>query len=323
MIYEPVASPDGSAIVEDQDMDELMCQSNGFGRRALSRDVALRQVGLVVHPTRALDRALGELGVWASAHGLMVGQVPVPGQTRQVADPVAAAACDLLLAIGGDGTVLSALHAAAPTSRPVLAIACGSLGVLTSVSVERIAWALDEIATGRWTPAAMAALDVTWGSTQTAVAINDVAVIRGGPGQIMVSVAVDDVLYAELSGDGVVAATALGSSAYTMAAGGPVLAPGADGMAVTPLSAHGGFCPPLVAGPGSRVTLKVQPGHGGVRCELDGRPSPVEGDVLTIQHRRNYATLITLDGDEPRLTRLRRRGLVRDSPRALARGVPR
>jgi NAD+ kinase len=308
--------------VEDEDTDALTYQSDGCGRRPRSCDVALRHVGLVVHPTRALETALGELGAWASAHGLMVGQVQVSGQTRQVADPVAADDCDLLLALGGDGTVLSALHAAAPTSRPVLAVACGSLGVLTSVSVERIAWALDEVATGRWTPVAIAGLDVTWGEAQTAVAINDVAVIRGGSGQIMVSVALDDVLYAELSGDGVVAATALGSSAYTMAAGGPLLAPGADGMAVTPLSAHGGSCPPLVAGPGSRVTLRVQPGHGGLRCELDGRPSPIEGHLLTIQHRRDYATFVTLDGDEPQLTRLRRRGLVRDSPRALARGGP-
>jgi NAD+ kinase len=220
--------------------------------------------------------AFGELGAWASAHGVMVGQVPVPGQRRRVADRVAAGACDLLLAFGGDGTVLSALHAGAPTSRPVLAVACGSLGVLTSVSVERIAWALDEVAAGRWTPVAIAGLDVTWGEARTAVAINDVAVIRGGAGQIMVSVALDDVLYAELSGDGVVVATALGSSAYTMAAGGPLLAPGADGM--------------------------------------------VDGHLLTIQHREDYATFVTLDADEPRLTRLRRRGLVRDSPRVVVRG---
>jgi NAD+ kinase len=320
VVTEPVCAADGLAIVEDEDIAEPSCQSGGSGRRAPLRDVALRQVGLVVHPTRALDGALGEVGAWASAHGLMVGQVPVAGQTRQVADPIAAAACDLLLGIGGDGTALSALHAGAPTSRPVLGIACGSIGVLTSVSVEQIAWALDEFATGRWTPVAIAALDVAWGAGQTAVAINDVTVIRDGTGQITVSIAVDDVLYAELAGDGVVVATALGSSAYTMAAGGPLLAPGVDGMAVTPLSAHGGSCPPLVAGPESHVTLRVQSGHGGVRCELDGRRSPVEGHVLTIRHRRDYATLVTLDGEEPRLTGLRRRGLVRDSPRAVVRG---
>jgi NAD+ kinase len=108
----------------------------------------LRQLGLVVHPTRSVDRALEEIGAWASTHGLTVGQVPVPGQARQVADPVEAAVCDLLLGLGGDGTALIALHAGAPTARPVLGVACGSIGVLTSVSAERVAWALEQIAAG-------------------------------------------------------------------------------------------------------------------------------------------------------------------------------
>src|SRR5438128_4666238 len=81
---------------------------------------ALRQVGLVVHPTRPVDRALEEVGAWASSNGVTIGQVMVPGQPRQLADPVDAASCDLLLALGGDGTALIALHAGAPTSRPVL-----------------------------------------------------------------------------------------------------------------------------------------------------------------------------------------------------------
>jgi NAD+ kinase len=283
---------------------------------AASRMSALRRVGLVVHPTRPLGRGLDEIGAWASTYGLTVGQVRIPGAERQVADPIDAAACDLLLALGGDGTALSALHAGAPTSTPVLGIACGSIGVLTSVSAGRVAWALDQITTGRWTPLAIAGLALAWGETHGAVAINDVAVIRDGPGQIMVAIAVDDVLYAEVAGDGVVVATALGSSAYTMAAGGPILAPGADAMAVTPLAIHGGFCPPLVAGNGSRVTLTIEPRHGGGRCEIDGRRTPIAAHVLTVQHRPDYAQLVTFAGEEPRLTGLRRRGLVLDSPRA-------
>jgi NAD+ kinase len=288
---------------------------------------ALRRVGLVVHPTRPLASALHEIGAWASTHGLTVAQVRIPGTTRQVADPVDAAACDLLLALGGDGTALSALHAGAPTSAPVLGVACGSIGVLTSVSAERLAWALERITSGRWIPLAIAGLGLAWGETHGAVAINDVTVIRDGPGQIMVSIAVDDVLYAEVAGDGVVVATALGSSAYTMAAGGPILAPGAEAMAVTPLAAHGGFCPPLVAGNGSRVTLTIEPRHGGGRCEIDGRRTPIAGHVLTVHHRPDYAALVTFAGEEPRLTGLRRRGLVLDSPRVRARmtasGLPR
>jgi NAD+ kinase len=164
-------------------------------------------------------------------------------------------------------------------------------------------------------------LDVAWGETHGGVAVNDVAIVRDGSGQIMVSIAVDGVLYAGVAGDGLVVATALGSSAYTMAAGGPIVAPGAEGMVVTPLAAHGGSCPPLVAGSASELTLSIEPGYGGVRCELDGRPTAIEGRELTVRHRRDYATLVTLADDEPRLTGLRRRGLVLDSPRVRARDI--
>jgi len=279
----------------------------------------LRRFGLVVHPTRPLEGALEEVGAWASAHGVTVGQVSVPGQTRQVADPVEASDCHFLLALGGDGTALIALHAGAPTSRPVLGVACGSIGLLTSVTAERVAQALEQIAAGQWTPVAVPGLEAAWAEGNGGIAINDVALIRDGPGQLMASITLDDVLYARVSGDGLVVATALGSSAYTLAAGGPILAPGAEAMAITPLAPHGGSCPPVVAGSATRLVLTIDPGHGGVRCELDGRRTPVAGDELTVRHLREYATLVSLADEEPRLTGLRRRGLVTDSPRALLR----
>jgi NAD+ kinase len=278
-------------------------------------------LGLLVHPTRRIDRVLAEVGAWASANGATIGQVRVAGQTRPVADPVEPAACDLLLAIGGDGTALVALHAAAPSARPVLGVACGSIGALASVTAERVPWALDEIANGRWTAAAVPGLDVRWNDEHGEVAINDVAIVRDGPQQAIVSITVDDVLYARVAGDGLVVASALGSSAYNMAAGGPILAPGAEGMTVTPLAPHGGSCPPLVAASASQVTLRVEAGYGGVRYELDGRRTRAAGHVLTIRHRDDFAKLVRLAGEEPRLSGLRRRGLVADSPRVLVRGT--
>jgi NAD+ kinase len=250
---------------------------------------------------------LEEIRAWASERGVPLGQVSAPGQLRRVADPVDAAACDLLLALGGDGTALMALHAGAPTSRPVLAVACGSIGVLTSISVGRVAWALEQIATGHWTAVAIPALDTAWGEATGGVAINDVAIVRDGPGQIMVSITLDGVLYAHFAGDGVIVATALGSSAYTMAAGGPILAPGVEGMVVTAFASH--------------LTLTVEPGYGGVRCELDGRRAAIAGGLLTVRHRSDYATLVSVAESEPRLTGLRRRGLVLDSPRVRARDI--
>jgi NAD+ kinase len=90
-------------------------------------------------------------------------------------------------------------------------------------------------------------------------------------------------------------------------------------MAVTPLAPHGGSCPPLVAGSASRLSLAIQPGHVGARFELDGRPVEARAQHLSIGLRARYATLVRLAGEESRLTGLRRRGLVLDSPRVLVR----
>jgi NAD+ kinase len=277
-----------------------------------------RQLGLVVHPTREVQDVLDAIAAWAAAHGVEVGQVRVPGQTRRVADAVDAAAADLLLAIGGDGTTLAALHAGAEAARPVLGVACGSVGALTSVAGDQVTSALDQVTEGHWTAVDVPALELVCDGAPAEVAINDIVVIRDGPGQVIVSVSVDEVLWARVAGDGVVVATELGSSAYTMAAGGPLLA-GVDGIALTPLAAHGGSFPALVVGRDSRLSLSVDPGYGGVRHELDGRRVTAGAELLEICVRAGYATLVRLAGEEPRLTGLRRRGLVLDSPRALVR----
>ena len=278
----------------------------------------MRRLGLVVHPTRDLDGVLEEVGRWAQAHDVEVGQVLVAGQSRRVADSIEAAACDVVVALGGDGTTLAALHAGAAASRPVLGIACGSVGMLTAVHADHVTAALEMVGQGHWQPVAVPGLDIAAGAGRH-VAINDLAVVRAGAGQLIVSITVDGALYARLAGDGLVVATPVGSSAYTMAAGGPLLAPGAEGMAVTPLAPHGGSAPPLVTGAGSEVALTVEPGFGGVRYELDGRPTDVDGHDLTVGWLPDYATLVRLADDEPRLAGLRRRGLVQDSPRVLVR----
>jgi NAD+ kinase len=281
--------------------------------------MALERVGLVVHPRRRVDGALAAIERWASSEGIDVGQVEVEGQSRSIAQPVEPASCDLVIALGGDGTTLAALHAGARASRPVLGVACGSIGVLTSVAADDLSGALEQVAAGDWTPRAVEGLDVTTGDGPARVAVNDVAVLRAGIGQLIVAIHVDGELYARIAGDGLVVATPLGSSAYTMAAGGPILAAGTMAVAVTPLSHHGGVVPPLVVADDTRLSLSVEPGYGGGRLEIDGQELPTDATELAVSLRREYSTLVSLGGQESQIAGLRRRGLVTDSPRILAR----
>src|SRR3954467_14915778 len=102
----------------------------------------MERVGLVAHPRRELAAALGTVEDWAGARGIEIVQVRTPGSEREVAPAAAAEDCNLLLALGGGGTALGAPRAAPPAHRPVLGVACGSLGALTAVTAERMREAL-------------------------------------------------------------------------------------------------------------------------------------------------------------------------------------
>ena len=283
----------------------------------------ITQLGLVVHPRRQLDDALDTVRTWSDGHGVDVVQVPAFGQDRRVAELGDPAACDLILALGGDGTTLAALRTGAAAGKPVLGVACGSLGALTAVTGEDLPGALDRVLAGDWTARKLPGLTVDSAGVDALTALNDVVVVRAGAGQISAVVHVDGELFIRFAGDGLVVATPLGSSAYTLAAGGPVLAPGGSGFALTPLAPHGGCCPPLVAGDDSRLEIELHPGHGGARIEVDGqilaRVEPHQPRTLVLRLRHDHATLVALGGEESLLAGLRRRRVIMDSPRMLAR----
>lgn len=282
----------------------------------------MQRIGLVVHPRREIGRALASLQAWSDDRGIDVVQVPTGGQDRAVATAGEADGCDLVVSLGGDGTTLAALRTAAAAGKPVLGVACGSLGALTATSADRLVEGLERIAAGDWSRRTLPALAVQW-EGEPLWALNDLVLVREGAGQLSASVFVDDELYIRFGGDGVVVATPLGSSAYTLAAGGPVLAPGSTGMVVTPLAPHGGCCPPLVAGAQSVLRVLVDPAHGGARIEIDGqgrgRVAPHEPQAFSVRWSSEHATLVELGGEEPFLAGLRRRRILMDSPRMLAR----
>src|SRR5215207_5730900 len=281
------------------------------------------RLGLVVHPRRELSSGLDAIRRWGEENGVDVVQVPAHGQDRRVAPPGDPATCDLIVALGGDGTTLAALRTGAAAGVPVMGVACGSLGALTAVTADDIDDALDRVGAGDWTPRALPALAVDSDGAATLTGVNDLVVVRQGASQVSAEVRVDGELFIRFAGDGLVVATPLGSTAYTLAAGGPLVAPGGSGLVLTPLSPHGGCCPPLVAGAESRLTIELYPGHGGARVELDGhiqaRMEPHAPRTLEVALRRDHATLVVLGGEESLLASLRRRRVIIDSPRMLAR----
>ncbi|MDQ6818074.1 MAG: NAD(+)/NADH kinase [Actinomycetota bacterium] len=278
----------------------------------------MERVGVLVHPVRPVLDAVEVLQCWTGERGLELVQIPA-GEQPSVAPPGEVSACDLVAALGGDGTVLKALHTAARTRTPVLGVAYGSLGALTAVPQNELRAALDRFAAGDWVARPLPALDLVAGGGHLAAAINDVVLARQAGTQVAVDVSVDGELYVRLAGDGIVVATALGSSAYSMAAGGSLLTAGTNAFVCTPLAMHGGCAPPLVVPDDRKVTLEVHPGHGGFGLAIDGFRVDTEAQRFVVSSEHAYATLVGLTDSRTGLPRLRERGLISDSPRVLAR----
>jgi NAD+ kinase len=277
----------------------------------------MRRIGVVVHPTRPVGDSVDALCSWAEEHGIEVVQIPT-GRQPVVATPGEVGRCDLIAALGGDGTVLRALHASARTGTPVLGVAHGSLGILTTVPHEMLRESLDRIAHGDCFEQQLPALALE-GDEPLQRAINDIALVRRGGTQLIVKVCVEDELYARVAGDGVVVATPLGSSAYSMAAGGPLVVGGVNGFACSPLSTHGGFVPPLVVPDDTALSLEVHPGHDGFAVQVDGFEFTTQAKRFVITCEPGYAKLVSLDGASTGgVRRLRERGLISDSPRIVA-----
>lgn len=276
------------------------------------------RIGVVVHPTRTIESPLRALREWTDAHGVEVVQVAAPCRQQEVAGRGDAAECDLIVSIGGDGTTLAALRTGAGPQVPVLGVAYGSLGALTSVDPAGVARAVERFSRGDWVPRRLPALDLQAEDGTVLFALNDIVIVRAGEGQVRVTAHVDGVLFARFAGDGCIVSTPVGSSAYSLSAGGPLLPPDMRAFVLTALPTHGGFSPPLVVGGDSELRLDTAAGYGGARLELDGQINELPGDSLSVRLRPDAATLVAFDDQEPLLEGLRRRQIIFDSPRMVA-----
>lgn len=279
----------------------------------------MQRVGVVVHPTRPVLEGIEVLDSWTRERGLELVQLQT-GEQPSVAPFGEVRSCDLVVALGGDGTILKGLHVSSRTGTPVLGVAYGSLGALTTVTTDELRDGLDRFAAGGWRGRELPALVVDGSDdpdTPPASAINDIVVARGRGTQLLVDVSLDGELYVRLAGDGVVVATALGSSAYSMAAGGSLLSAPVDVFICTPLAMHAGSAPPIIVEGDGTVTLDVHPMHSGFFVDVDGFPLVTEARRFRIAREHAYATLVAFDGSATGLPGLRARGVISDSPRVI------
>src|SRR3954447_2549632 len=265
----------------------------------MSESTVPSRIALVVHPTRHVDEALDSLRRWAGKKGIDLVQLTLGGGThQQVAVDGELETDDLVIAVGGDGTVPAALRAAAGKNAPVLGVAAGSLGALSAVSAEELGDGLDRLWSGEWTRRLLPALAVRPEGAPNDWAVNDFVVVRRGAGQLIVHLSLDDELYARMAGDGLVVATAVGSSAYSMAAGGPVLAADTAAFVCTPLDKHGGSAPPLVVPGDATVTVEVNPTYAGFDVEIDGKRHQPAAERFHVNLDEGRFTLVTFGASD-------------------------
>jgi NAD+ kinase len=237
-----------------------------------------RRLSLVLHPRRDVSEAVECVRRWAATAGVALACVDdprLPDAVERRDEERVAHGSDLVLALGGDGTMLGALRLAAPLGIPVLGANLGRLGYLTEVDGEHLGEALDALAAGAFAIEPRFALLAAWrhdGIAQDRVAYNDVVLSRvPGHGQAALGLSVDGQLLVRYASDGVIAATPSGSTAYSFAAGGPLVSPQTRAMIVTPDAPHGLFNRAVVLGDDETLGVEVLPSSAPVALEVDGR----------------------------------------------------
>lgn len=206
-------------------------------------------------------------------------------------NPDAARGCEMVLALGGDGTFLRAAELARNVSVPVLGINLGRIGFLTEAEAEGLDEALAQVVRGDYMIEERMTIDV-------GVRVDDVVVERGWAlneasienaarmGVLEVVLEVDGRPVSSFGCDGVLIATPTGSTAYAFSAGGPVVWPELEALLVIPSNAHALFARPLVTSPESRIAVEtVATGHDAI-VFLDGRRTlalPRGGRVETVR----------------------------------------
>jgi NAD+ kinase len=261
-------------------------------------------VGLVLHPERDSKAAVDTIVGWAGRRGGAVLGLPDEiGRIDCSAVAVEAAAlaerADLLVSLGGDGTMLRSMRLAAGAATPVLGVNLGRLGFLAEIDVDGLADALTSIDEHRYQVEPRMAVCMRLPGGRVVSAFNDIALVRmPGDGLAAVEVAVQGHPFVRYAGDAVIVATSTGSTAYSYSAGGPIVSPAVEGFLVVPAAAHSTFNRAVMLSADEDVELTLLPTSGTLAVEVDGGiAAQLEaGDRLRVTAARGAARVVRLGG---------------------------
>ncbi len=229
----------------------------------------MRPVAIVSKPQKEeLAALLPNLVLWMKEHGLDPILDPVSGNYAHTTKVVArhlmpAEKPELVIVLGGDGTLLSAARVFAKTGTPILSVNLGSLGFLTEVRLSDLYATLEGWCSDCFTVDQRFMLhSELWRESELFVeheALNDVVVAKGAIARMGdFRVQLDSQLAAAFRADGVIIATPTGSTAYSLAANGPILVPDVDALIVTPVCPHLLTIRPMVVRGDARLSVRIE-----------------------------------------------------------------
>jgi NAD+ kinase len=202
---------------------------------------------------------------------------------------------DLLVVLGGDGTILHSLGQLGENIKPVFGINMGALGFLTCANSTASAEAVECIARGEMVFSERSLLDVAVNSNGNAsrmIALNDVVLSRGEVSRLVrLKTSVNGEVLTEFNADGLIVATPTGSTAYSLSAGGPILAPESGAFVITPICPHVLTNRSIIVDENATIEIEVTEREYPVFLTVDGR-EPVRIEMgATVQIRKSERVL--------------------------------
>jgi len=217
------------------------------------------------------------------------GDLALPG-VAPVTGPHAAEGVEIVIALGGDGTLLRAAELARPAKVPLLGVNLGKVGFLAEAEIEDVDTAVAHVVRGVYSVDERLTLDVTIEQRDRppvhSWALNEVSVEKGARERMLeLLVDIDGRALSRYGCDGVVCATPTGSTAYAFSAGGPVVWPEVEALLLVPISAHALFSRAVVAAPTSTIRVTVDPYTTSAVLCCDGRRvfDVQAGSVVTVR----------------------------------------